>query len=117
MRAEAAPTPPSPAGQAAADEGRTPAPPPLPADLVGTWTATPDAKVSITLVLVEDGGYSWAVTQASRTQTIQGRAGFQGDVLVLGQEQGPPLTGKVRLDPAGSAFSSSPPAPPPMSPA
>ena len=112
MRAEAPPTPPSPAGQPAAAESRTQAPPPPPADLVGTWTAKPDAKVAITLVLAEDGAFSWAVTQANRTQTIQGRAGFQDDVLVLGQESGPALTGKVRLDPAGGAFTFKPPGSP-----
>ena len=112
LRTEAPSTPPSPAGQAAAAESRTQAPPPLPANLVGTWTAKPDAKVSITLVLAEEGGYSWAVTQANRTQTIQGRAGFQDDVLVLGQEEGPVLTGKVRLDPAGGAFTFKPPGTP-----
>ena len=112
MRTEAPPTPPSPAGQPAAADSRTQAPPPPPANLVGTWTAKPDAKVAITLVLAEDGAFSWAVTQANRTQTIQGRAGFQDDVLVLGQEEGPPLTGKVRLDPAGGTFTFKPPGSP-----
>ena len=45
-------------------------------------------------------------------ETIQGQAGFQDDVLVLGQEGGPPLTGKVRLDPAGGAFTFKPPGSP-----
>ena len=108
MRAEVPPTPPAAPGQPAAP-GPTQAQPPPPANLVGTWTATPDPKVSITLTLAEDGAFSWAVTQAKRTQTIQGRAAFQDDVLVLGQEDGPPLTGKVRLDPASGAFTFKPP--------
>ena len=49
------------------------------------------------------------MTQGGRTQTIQGRAGYQDDVLVLGQEQGPPLTGKVALRPDNGSFTFKPP--------
>ena len=85
------------------------APPPPPASLHGTWVASPDANVKITLVIKQDGAFSWAVTQNNRTQTIQGQAGFKDDVLVLGQEQGPPLTGKIVVGADKKSFSFKPP--------
>jgi hypothetical protein len=77
--------------------------------MAGTWVAKPDPKVTISLVLQPEGTYTWAVTQGGRTQTIQGRAGYQDNVLVLGQEQGPPLTGKVALRPGYGSFTFKPP--------
>jgi tetratricopeptide (TPR) repeat protein len=85
------------------------APPKPPAKLLGAWTAKPDDKVAIALHLSENGDFSWAVTQSNRTQTIQGQAGFEDDVLVLGQTDGMPLTGKVQIDPSGDAFTFKPP--------
>ncbi len=88
------------------------APPPPPEALAGTWVARPDPKVTITLVLQPDGTFSWAVTEGGRTQTIQGQAGYQDNVLVLGQEEGPPLTGKVALRPDEDSFTFKPPGAP-----
>ena len=51
--------------------------------------------VAITLVLARGGGFTWAVTQTGQTQTIQGQSGYKDDVLVLTQQEGPPLAGKV----------------------
>ena len=65
--------------------------------------------MKITLVIKQDGAFSWAVTQNNRTQTIQGQAGFKDDVLVLGQEQGPPLTGKIVVGADKKSFSFKPP--------
>ena len=116
LAAETTPGPPATADQPAATAAAaTQAPNPRPRrSLVGTWTAKPDAKVTITLTLAADGNFSWAVTQAKRTQTIQGQAGFQDDVLVLGQgsRPGPPLTGKIQQDPAGGGFTFKPPGSP-----
>ena len=110
-------TPPQPTatptqdGTAASGDSQ-PAPPAPPAHLVGTWTATPDPKVKITLVLKEGGEFSWAVTQDGRTQTIQGQAGFQDDVLILAQQEGPPLAGKITFDNAKKDFQFKPPGAP-----
>ena len=52
------------------------------------------------------------MTEGGRTQTIQGQAGYQDDVLVLGQEEGPPLTGKVALRPDEGSFTFKPPGAP-----
>ncbi len=107
------PAPSLPSGEAlptsdVADDATTeaddaPVPPP-PAQMVGIWTANPDADVSITLTLDEIGDYSWSVTEANRTQTIQGQAGFQDEILVLSQSEGPPLAGAVTLDDSANAF-------------
>jgi tetratricopeptide (TPR) repeat protein len=106
----AATQPAAPAATAAPAEN---APPPAPpAALAGTWVAKPDPKVTISLVLKPEGTFTWAVTQGGRTQTIQGQAGYQDDVLVLGQEQGPPLTGKVALRPDNGSFTFTPPGAP-----
>jgi hypothetical protein len=67
---------------------------------------------SVSLVLQPEGTFTWAVTQGGRTQTIQGRAGYQDNVLVLGQEQGPPLTGKVVLGAGNGSFTFKPPGAP-----
>jgi tetratricopeptide (TPR) repeat protein len=87
-------------------------PPPPPATLAGTWTAKPDDKSSITLTLGTDGSFTWAITQDGKTQTIQGQAGFQDEILVLNQQEGPPLAGKVKLDPTNTSFSFKPPGAP-----
>ncbi|WP_373650330.1 tetratricopeptide repeat protein [Schlesneria sp. DSM 10557] len=96
-------------------DGTTPAaggqaaPPPPPEKLQGTWVASPDPKVKIILVLKSGGEFTWAVTQDGRTQTIQGQAGYQDDVLVLGQQEGPPLAGKITYDEGKKSFSFKPP--------
>ena len=93
--------PPGAEGQPATGNAEQPAPPPPPKKLAGTWVASPDPKVKITLVLKEDGAFSWAVTQEGRTQTIQGQAGYQDDVLILGQQD--------TFDDAKNDFSFKPP--------
>lgn len=93
---------PAPGAGTAADKSSTSdapnePPPPPPRNLVGTWKAHPDAKVTITLTLSAQGQFSWAVSQEGRTETIEGQAGFKDNVLVLGQTNGPPLAGKITM--------------------
>lgn len=52
------------------------------------------------------------MTQDGRSQTLQGWAGYQDRILTLAQEQGPPLVGKLTVDPAGSRFVFKPPVKP-----
>jgi hypothetical protein len=52
------------------------------------------------------------VTQDGRSQTFQGWAGYQDRILTLAMEQGPPLVGKLTVDPAGSRFVFKPPVQP-----
>jgi hypothetical protein len=71
--------------------------------------ATPDPKVNISLVLDTDGNFTWAITEDNRTKTIQGQAGYKDNVLVLGQDGGPALTGRVQLDASKNSFTFTPP--------
>jgi hypothetical protein len=69
---------------------------PPPATLQGTWKADAGNGQTITLDLKPDGTYTWSITARGRTQSIEGKAGFQDNTLALTQEDGPPLVGKVR---------------------
>jgi tetratricopeptide (TPR) repeat protein len=102
---------PRPEGESAATEN-VPLPPAPPQNLQGQWSAKPNDKMSISLVLKQDGTFAWTVTQNGKSQTLQGQAGYQEQVLTLAQEQGPPLVGKVTVDPAGNRFTFKPPGTP-----
>ena len=89
-----------------------PPPPAPPQNLQGQWSAKPNQKTSIALALNPDGTFTWTVTQGGKSQTLQGRAGYQDQILTLAQETGPPLVGKVTVDPAGNRFAFKPPGTP-----
>src|SRR5262249_41592768 len=96
--------------QAQAEAGaaeNVPMPPSPPQNLRGQWSA--NQKPSIALALNQDGTFAWTVTEGGKSQTIQGWAGYQDQVLTLAQETGPPLVGKVTVDAAGNRFSFKPP--------
>jgi tetratricopeptide (TPR) repeat protein len=93
-------------------EENAPLPPAPPQNLQGRWSAKPSDKTSINLALNEDGTFAWTVTQAGKSQTMQGWAGYQDEILTLAQEQGPPLIGKVTLDPGGNRLTFKPPGTP-----
>jgi hypothetical protein len=65
--------------------------------------------MSIALTLSPNGTFAWTVKQNSKSRTIEGQAGYQDQVLTLAQEQGPPMVGKVSLDPSGLRFAFKPP--------
>jgi hypothetical protein len=100
-----------PEGESGAAEDAPPPPAP-PQNLQGQWSAKPNAKMSVALALNPDGTFAWTVTQDGKSQTLQGRAGYQDEILTLAQEQGPPLVGKVTVDPAGNRFAFKPPGTP-----
>ncbi len=105
---------PAPADGNAAPNANANQPPPLaapPTGYFGSWVANPADKVKINLTLSDDGGFTWAVTENGQTQTIQGKAGYseKDGILVLQQQDGPPLAGKVTLDPAKGTFAFKPP--------
>ncbi len=52
------------------------------------------------------------MTQDGKSQTLEGWAGYQDQILTLAQEQGPPLVGKLTVDPAGNRFAFKPPGAP-----
>jgi hypothetical protein len=88
-----------------------PPPPPPPAEMAGTWKAQPAPGVSISLTLGADGAFTWAVTEKSKTQSLQGKAGFQDGILALNQEDGKPLIGKVTRE-GDNKFTFKPPGAP-----
>jgi tetratricopeptide (TPR) repeat protein len=100
-----------PEGKSSAAED-VPPPPAPPQNLQGQWSAKPNEKMSIALALNPDGTFAWTVTQDGKSQTLQGWAGYQDQILTLAQEQGPPLVGKVTVDPAGTRFVFKPPGTP-----
>jgi hypothetical protein len=109
----AASEPPRPEGEPPAGEQTQAPPPPAPPEsLMGNWSAKPDDKTSIALTLNPDGTFAWTVSQNGTNQTLQGWAGYQDQVLTLAQEQGPPLVGKIAIDPAGKRFTFKPPGAP-----
>ncbi|MBN1851425.1 MAG: hypothetical protein JW829_01825 [Pirellulales bacterium] len=71
-----------------------------------------DDTTTITLKLGKDGAFTWTVSQEGRTQTIQGEASYEEEVLILGQPNGPPLSGKVQLDKSNNVFTLTPPGAP-----
>jgi tetratricopeptide (TPR) repeat protein len=89
-----------------------PLPPAPPQELQGQWSAKPNEKMSIVLALNADGTFGWTVTQDGKSQTLQGWAGYQDQILTLAQEQGPPLVGKITIDPVGNRFAFKPPGTP-----
>ena len=52
------------------------------------------------------------VVQSQGRTSLEGWAGYQDQILTLAQEQGPPLVGKVTVDPAGNRFTFKPPGTP-----
>jgi len=89
-----------------------PLPPAPPQNLQGQWSAKPNDKTAIALSLKPDGTFAWTVTQDGKSQTLEGWAGYQDQILTLAQEQGPPLVGKLTVDPAGNRFAFEPPGTP-----
>jgi tetratricopeptide (TPR) repeat protein len=98
-------------GQSPSAENAPPPPAP-PQNLQGRWSAKPNDKISITLTLNPDGTFAWTVSEVGKSQTIQGRAGYQDQIVTLAQDQLPPLVGKVTIDPAGNRFAFKPPGTP-----
>jgi tetratricopeptide (TPR) repeat protein len=108
--AGAAPQPSPEGGSGTAED--LPPPPAPPQHLQGQWSAKPNQKTSIALALNPDGTFAWTVTQNGKSQTIQGWAGYQDEILTLAQETGPPLVGKITLEPDGNRFAFKPPGTP-----
>jgi tetratricopeptide (TPR) repeat protein len=98
----------TPEAESSAGENAPPPPAP-PQSLQGRWSAKADQKTSIALDLNPDGTFAWTVTQHGKSQTLQGWAGYQDQILTLAQEQGPPLVGSVTIDSTGNRFGFKPP--------
>ncbi|MGO9922619.1 MAG: hypothetical protein ACLQIB_48980 [Isosphaeraceae bacterium] len=83
--------------------GENPLPPPLPTDpvpagLIGTWTASPAKDVTIALALDQKKGFSWKVTDRGQAREFRGQATFDNNTntLALVPPDQPPMVGTLR---------------------
>jgi tetratricopeptide (TPR) repeat protein len=90
------PANPSPT-QGAAATPEAPALPtgPVPANLIGTWTATPAQGVTITMNLVDDKSFAWKVVEKGQTREFKGEAHSDNGVLALNSPDLPPMVANV----------------------
>jgi thioredoxin-like negative regulator of GroEL len=68
---------------------------PVPAELVGSWSASPAKDVTIALALNQNSGFSWKVTDRGQTREFAGRATFDNGTLALAPPDQPPMVGSV----------------------
>jgi hypothetical protein len=80
---------------ASADAGPSLPSGPVPARLMGSWSATPTNGVSISLALDPQTGFTWKVTDRGQTRQFSGTATFDKDVLALTPSDQPPMVGTV----------------------
>jgi hypothetical protein len=95
---DAPPANPAPVqGAAASAPAEAPALPegPVPANLIGSWNATPAPNVTITLTIPDDKSFSWKVTEKGQAREFKGEAKFANDTLALVAPEMPPMVAKV----------------------
>jgi hypothetical protein len=68
---------------------------PVPANLIGTWTASPAQGVTITLSIPDDKSFTWKVIERGQAREFKGDAGFDKDVLALVPPEMPPMVAKI----------------------
>ncbi len=73
----------------------------MPADLIGTWTASPAKGVSIALSLDANKGFSWKVNDRGQTREFTGQATFDNSTLALAPSDQPPMVGTVTRNDEG----------------
>ena len=74
---------------------------PVPANLAGSWTASPTKDVAITLSLDGQKGFTWKVNDRGQSRQFQGTATFDNDVLALSPPDQPPMVGSVNWKDGG----------------
>jgi Flp pilus assembly protein TadD len=93
--AQSAPSPAPDNAPAAPAEGPALPAGPVPAKLVGAWTASPAQGVTISLALDQANGFTWKITDRGQSRQFQGQATFDNDVLALTPPDQPPMVGTV----------------------
>ena len=68
---------------------------PVPAKLVGSWTAVPAEGVTITLNLDGQKGFTWNVAERGQSRGFHGAATFDDGTLALAPSDQPPMVGRV----------------------
>jgi hypothetical protein len=81
----AAPEQPQPAAESAAAAG----------NIAGNWTASPSHDNKITLVIGQDGTFTWKVNTNGQEREFKGMSTFGNGLLTLAPTQGPPMVGHV----------------------
>ena len=78
---------------------------PVPANLLGTWTASPGQGVTISLNVSDDKSFTWKVVEKGQSREFKGEATFDNEVLALVPPEMPPMVAKVTWkDPAHFNF-------------
>jgi tetratricopeptide (TPR) repeat protein len=80
----AAPEQPQPAAESAAA-----------GSIAGNWTASPSQDNKITLVIGQDGMFTWKVNTKGQEREFKGTSTFGNGLLTLAPTQGPPMVGHV----------------------
>ena len=78
---------------------------PVPANLLGSWTASPAKDVTISLTIGTEKSFTWKVLEKGQSREFKGEASFDNDVLALVPPDMPPMVAKVTSkDPAHFNF-------------
>ena len=78
---------------------------PVPANLIGTWTASPAPDVTISLNIDTEKSFTWRVIEKGQSREFKGEAASDKDVLALVAPEMPPMVAKVTMkDPAHFNF-------------
>lgn len=93
-------------GEEVATEAPAAAPAPEAASLAGTWIATRSETEAFALKINADGSFLLAYVKDKQSSKSQGKASFNGQILVLKGNDGTNLTGTVKLN--GEAFTFTP---------
>ncbi len=93
------------ASTSAAPEGPPLPSGPVPANLVGAWTASPAPGVTISLTIPDDRSYTWKVVENGQAREFKGEAAVDQDTLALIAPDMPPMVARVAWkDPAHFNF-------------
>jgi tetratricopeptide (TPR) repeat protein len=66
-----------------------------PASLVGTWTARREDGSAIQLTITPDSKFTWKFTQGDKSREFSGTSTVTNNLLVLAQDNGPSMVGRV----------------------
>jgi tetratricopeptide (TPR) repeat protein len=68
---------------------------PVPANLVGTWTAHPAKDVTITLTFDDQKTFGWKLNDRGQPREFRGEATFEKETLALAPPDQPPMVGTL----------------------
>lgn len=95
QQAQAAPAP-APAAEAIGSRSEQPLPTsPVPARLVGDWTATPAKDVTIKLSFDNNRGFAWKVSDRGQVREFRGSVTYDNEILAMTPPDQPPMAGNV----------------------